>query len=167
MEPTSSLSEGFANLPVGDLPVNLAHEPIVRDDAPSLARVSHERDRFIDDDHKPLDAQLMKTFSAFRELNKEPDFPALLSNVTLGDQRLVTHSLGEAEDLLKRQPSINTLLHKAWKEGSFKEVRQLGAFFVPQILSFERLIIIKGILWPVAQESPSGKRFCALVYWDR
>ncbi|KAF5373422.1 hypothetical protein D9615_009451 [Tricholomella constricta] len=138
MDPTSSFAEGFANLSVGDLPVNPPHEPIVQDAAPLLARVSNERDRFIDDDHKPLDVEIMESFSLYRDLNKEPHLPGLLSNITVGDKRLVTLSPSEARDLLKREPSINPLLHQAWEEGSFKEVRKLE------------------ILWPVVQESLSG-----------
>jgi hypothetical protein len=128
MDPTSSLSEDFAHLSVGDL--NPPREATFRDATPPVTRVSRERDHFIDDDHKPLDAKLMKTFSAFRELNREPDLPALLCNITLGDNRLITLKEEEAEELLTRQPSISAILQKAWKEASFKEVRQLGAFFV-------------------------------------
>ena len=76
----------------------------------------------------------MKTFSAFRRHNEEPDLSALLCNITIGDKRLVTLTGEDAEELLTRQPSINAILHKAWKEASFKEVRQLGAFCVPRSL---------------------------------
>jgi len=126
MDPTSSLSDDFTHLSVGDL--NPPHQPIFRDTTPSLTRVSRERDRFIDDDHKPLDTTVMKLFSAFRKFNEEPDLPALLFITTVGDDRLVTLTEEKAEELLTRQPSINTVLQKAWKEASFKEVRQLGAF---------------------------------------
>ena len=126
MDPTSSLSEDFAHLSVGDL--NPPHQPIFRDTTPSLTQVSRERDRFVDDDHKPLDAKLMKHFSAFRRHNEEPDLPALLSSTTVGDDRLVILTEEKAEELLTRQPAINTVLKKAWKDASFKEVRQLGAF---------------------------------------
>jgi hypothetical protein len=129
MDPTSSLSEDLAHLSVGDL--NPPREATFRDATPSVTWVSRERDRFIDDDHKPLDAKLMKHFRLFREFNREPDLPALLSITTLGDKRLVTLTEEEAEELLTRQPSISAILQKAWKEASFKEVRQLGAFFVP------------------------------------
>jgi hypothetical protein len=125
MDQTSSLSEGFSRLSVGDL--NTPHGAIFRDTNSTLTRVSSERDLFTDDDHMPLDAELMKTFSAFRKLNEEPDLPALLSLITLGDKRLITLPPGEAEDLLTRQTSINMVLQTAWKEASFKEVRQLGA----------------------------------------
>ena len=83
MDPTGSLSEGFADLSVGDQ--NAPHEPTT-----SLTRVSPERDRFMDDDHKPLDAKHMKTFRAFRRFDEEPYMPALLSVITLEDKRLVT-----------------------------------------------------------------------------
>ena len=78
----------------------------------------------------------METFSAFRRLNEEPGLPALLANITIGDERLVSLSPREAGELLTRQPSITMVLQKAWKEASFKDVRQLGAFFVPRSLFF-------------------------------
>ena len=107
----------------------------------------------MDDDHKPLDAKLMKLFSAFRRLDEEPYLPALLSVITLEDKRLVTLGYEEAEALLTRTSSINLVLQKAWKEGSFKEVRQLSEFFVAtQPPFFEPLIIIEDVLWPVVQE---------------
>ncbi|SRR6266508_1534328 len=134
MDPTKSLSEGFAHLSVGDL--NPLHEAISRGTTPSLTRVARERDRFIDEDHKPLDAEIMETFSAFRRLNEEPGLPALLSFITIGDERLVSLSPRETGELLTRQPSITMVLQKAWKEASFKDVRQLGAFFVPRSLFF-------------------------------
>ena len=134
MDPTKSLSEGFAHLSVGDL--NPLREAISRDNTPPLTRVARERDRFTDEDHKPLDAEIMKTFSAFRRLNEEPNLPALLSNITFGDERLVSLSLRETRELLMRQPSITMVLQKAWKEASFKEVRQLGRFFAPRSLFF-------------------------------
>ena len=114
MDPTNSLSEGFAKLSVG---------------TPALTRVSPERDRFIDSDHKPLDAKLMKHFRLFRQLNEDPDLPELLSILTLGDKRLVTRTEEDAEELLTSNPSIKPLLQKAWKEASFKELRKLSEFF--------------------------------------
>ena len=108
-------SEDFTHLSVRDL------------NAPSLARVSRERDLFTNDDHKPLDAELMETFSLYRRLDEEPNLDSLLVNITVGDDRLVSLTPSKAKDLLKRQPSLNAVLQKAWKEASFKEVRQLGA----------------------------------------
>jgi len=79
----------------------------------------------------PWNGEAAKHFSAFRKYNEEPDLPALLIFITtVGDDRLVTLTEEKAEELLTRQPAINTVLKKAWKEASFKEVRQLGAFFV-------------------------------------
>jgi hypothetical protein len=158
MDPTTrSLSEDFAQLSVGDL-----NPPPIFRATPSLARVSRERDLLTDDDHKPLDAELMKTFSAFRRHNEEPDLPALLSHITLGDKRLVTLPPGEAEDLLTRQTSINVVLRSAWKEASFKEVRQLGAFRVST--PFLALIIIEEILWPLVREA--GRWSLRSFSWD-
>ena len=131
MNPTNSLSEGFAYLSVGD-----------QDTTPSLTQVSRERDHFIDKDHKLLDAKVMKTFSAFRRHNEEPDLPALLSSITRGDKRLVTLTEEGAEELLTSQPSINLVLQKAWTGASFKELRQLSEFFVATQPLFVPLIII-------------------------
>lgn len=114
MDPTDSLSEGFAYLSV---------------DTPALTQAPRERDRFTDSDHEPLDTKLMKAFSAFRRLDEEPEFPVLLAMLTLGDKRLVTLTEEEAEELLASYPSINPLLHEAWKEGSFKELRKLSELF--------------------------------------
>jgi len=138
MDPTSSLPEDFAHLSVGDL--NSPHDGIFRDDTSTLIRVSRDRDLFIDDDHKPLDTNLMKVFSAFWRHNEEPDLPSLLCNITVGDKRLVPLSPNEAKELLRRQWSISAILQKAWKEGSFKEVQQLGAFIVRSIICFSSSI---------------------------
>ena len=124
MDPTSSLTEDLSHLSVSD---GNAHEA---DTSPQLTQVSRERDVFIDDDHKIYDAEIMNTFSSHRKHDEEPNFPALLSNTTLGDKRLVTLTPGEADELLAREPSIKMVLQKAWIEGSFREVRQLGMFGV-------------------------------------
>ena len=118
MDPTNSLSKGFADLSVGDVT--------------TLTRVSRERDNFIDNDYKSLDEWLMKTSSAFRKHNEVPDLALLLSIITLEDKRLVALTAEEAEELLTSQPSINSVLQwqKAWKISSFKEIRQLSESFV-------------------------------------
>lgn len=88
MDPTNPLSEDFADLSVRD----------------SLTLISCDRDQFIDDDHKRLDkelTELMKVFGFFREHN--PSWTGLLSIITLGDKRLVTLSVQEAEKLLSSQ----------------------------------------------------------------
>ena len=126
MDPTGSLSEGFAYLSVGDQsPPNV---PVFQD--PVLTQVSCDRDHLIDSDHILLDANLMQVFSPFRTIKQVPDFRPLLSNITLGDKRLVTLAPHEAEELLTSHPSIRAVLQKAWQEGSFKEVRQLGEFLL-------------------------------------
>jgi len=152
MDPTNSLSKGFADLSVGD------------QDVTTLTRVSRERDNFIDNDHKSLDELLMKTFSAFRKVNEVPDLAVLLSNITLGDERLLTLSPNAAEELLTSQPSINSVLQKAWKKFSFKEIRQLSESFVATQLLFVPLIIIEGVLWPVMRET--RRWFSSFCYWD-
>ena len=118
---TRFLSESFAHLSVGDL-----NPPHPRDTTPLLTQVSSERDLFIDHDHELLDAKLQKTFRAFRTINEQPDSHSLLSILTQADERLVPLTEDEAEELLKRQPSIKQVLQDAWEKGSFKEVRQLS-----------------------------------------
>jgi hypothetical protein len=151
MDQTNSLSKSFSHLSVGD------------QDTPSLTRVSCERDHFTDSDHNLLDAKLMRHFSAFQRFNEVPELPALLSILTLGDKRLVTFAEEEAEELLTKQPSINPVLQKAWKNSSFKEIRQLSEFFVATQLLFVPLTTIEGDLWPVVQ---TRRWFSALCYWD-
>ena len=130
MDPTSSLTEDLSHLSVSD--GNAPHEAAFPGTSPSpqLTRVSRERDVFIDDDHKIYDAEIMNTFSLYRKHDEEPDFPALLSHTTLGDKMLVTLTPGEADELLTREPSVKMILRRAWIEGSFRAVRQLGMFGV-------------------------------------
>jgi len=133
MDPTSSLTEELSHLSVKD---GNAHEAAFLDTSPQLTQVSRERDVFIDYDHKIYDAEIMNTFSLYRKHDEEPDLPALLSHTTLGDKRLVTLTPGEAGELLTREPSIKMVLQRAWIEGSFKEIRQLGMFGVQFLLIF-------------------------------
>jgi hypothetical protein len=97
---------------------------------PALNRISLQRDVFTDDDHKTLDAKILNVFSAFRKFNEEPHLPSLLVNITAADKRLVALDPDEAEELLDRGPSIARMLRNGWQTGSFKEVRQLGAFSI-------------------------------------
>ena len=115
------------------------HAPAEPSTTPALRKVSQERDVFTDDDHKLLDAKIEKTYSLYRTHNEEPDFPLLLFSIAGTDNRLITFSMDEAEKLLRQEPSIATILRNAWQAGSFKEVRQLGAFAVSCISSFELL----------------------------
>ena len=55
------LSKVFSHLSVDD-----QHEAIFRNITQSLSRVSSTHDVFTDDDHKPLDAQILKTFNVHR-----------------------------------------------------------------------------------------------------
>jgi hypothetical protein len=92
----------------------------------NLPRVSSERDTLTDSDHKALDATILTTFSANRQIKQEPDPSSLLSNITHYDKRLKPLSSDEAKNLLQNRPLINTMLKNAWLKGVFKEVRQLG-----------------------------------------
>jgi hypothetical protein len=125
MDSTNTLSEDFSHLSVGDPRVSAQPlSPNIR----TLARISLERDSFTDNDHKELDAEISKTFSIYKELNREPDFSLLLSMITVGGERLVMLTSPKAKELLDREPSISGILRKAWQAGAFKEVRQLGSF---------------------------------------
>jgi hypothetical protein len=142
MDPTSSLYEDFADLSVHDQSKNPPHD----------SRVSDERDRFTDIDHNLLDELVLRIFSSDRQFNKDPDWPGLLSVITL-DERLVTLTPQESQKVLTREPVILVVLQNAWKEASFKEVRRLSEFSVATQSLFKPLIIIEDALWPKVQET--------------
>jgi hypothetical protein len=102
--------------------------------APTPTQTSSKHDVSIN--HGALDAQVERNFQLLRSLNQKPEWPALLSYITLADIRLESHTIDEAEGLLTRQPSIYVVLEKAWEEGSFEIVRQLGVFGVRYASSF-------------------------------
>jgi hypothetical protein len=130
MDPTSSLPEDFSHLSVVDLGASPSSEDTPPDVTPTSNPVSPERDVFIDNDDQLLDDEIMETFSAFREFNKEPALHSLLHNIAFGDNRIVTLTPDEAKKLLATEPSIKPVLEAAWKEGSFRKVRQLSALSV-------------------------------------
>jgi hypothetical protein len=103
------VSDDFSHLSVGDphVPSNVTFP----NSASVPQRVSPERDTSTDDDHKALDAKILKGFSAFRRLNEEPDLPSLLANITL-DKRLTTLTTDDAEELLNNEPSIEAVLRE-------------------------------------------------------
>jgi hypothetical protein len=117
-----SISSDFSQLSID---LHASSQPTI---TPELKRISLQRDVFIDDDHKPLDAKIVKRFWPSRKHNEEPDLPLLLSTITGDDKRLGTLTADEAEALLEREPSISKVLRNSWQAGSFKEVRRLGAF---------------------------------------
>jgi hypothetical protein len=102
-----------------------------------LQRVSLEHDVFTHDDHRLLDAKILNGFSLYWELNKEPDYPTLLFHITAADNRLISFSTDEVDELLHQEPSITKILRNAWQAGSFKEVRQLGAFAVQYMCYYQ------------------------------
>lgn len=120
-----SISNDFSQLSVGDL--HASSQPTT---SQALKRVTLHRDVFTDDDHKPLDAKILKGFSAFRDMQREPGLPLLLSTITVDDKRLTTLTTDEAEELLTQETSIAKVLGNAWHAGSFKEVRQLRVFIL-------------------------------------
>jgi hypothetical protein len=120
---STTLSDQFSHLSFGDS--NTPHDLVA---GPLLWRISIDRDTLTDDDHKKLDKGTLKVFKFLRELNKEPDWPGLLANITAEDERLVTLISTKAEACLDRNPGVFEILRKAWDEGTFKEVRKLGTF---------------------------------------
>ena len=118
---SNDLSQGLSNLSIDDPNVSLG----IR----NLPRVSSERDTLTDSHHKLLDATILTTFSANRQIKQEPDLSSLLSNITHYDKRLKALSSDEAEDLLKDDKLIQVALIQAWRKGQFKEVRQLGTLY--------------------------------------
>ena len=89
-------------------------------------------------DHRVLDEIINTTLGLFRSHGAEPNWPFVLSTIA-NDERLVSLTISGAKEQLERQPSINVVLQKAWEESSFKEVRQLGMFYVRYTSSFDSL----------------------------
>ncbi|KAF8882369.1 hypothetical protein CPB84DRAFT_1851243 [Gymnopilus junonius] len=65
-----------------------------------------------DEQHDSLDEQIIETFKHAKEIGQTPPLHSLLANITLGDDELA-------------------FLNQAWKESSFKEVRQLAILKKP------------------------------------
>ncbi|KAF8872391.1 hypothetical protein CPB84DRAFT_1967482 [Gymnopilus junonius] len=84
-----------------------------------------------DEKHKSLDEQIVRTFGLYKDLKRTPPLDSLLFNITAGDKRLKTLGQDDAAKLLAEEPSIENLLRKAWKESSFKQVRQLAILKKP------------------------------------
>ena len=94
-----------------------------------LPLVSPERDTFTDHDHKSLDASILEDF------DEMPKLSMLL--VVISSDMPKRLGLGEAKELLKREPRIAGILTEAWRAGSFKEVRQLGVFPVQNTFTID------------------------------
>jgi hypothetical protein len=152
MASTTTLSERFSRLDVSN-------------EAPLLL-ISSDRDTLTDDEHKDLDDATMNSFRIYREINKEPSWPDLLFNITGQDERLARLSSKKAMRFLDDNPRILQILKSAWTEGTFKEVRKLGAF-----LSLLSAFVISAsgnavaILWPkVEEQSPVEQRIMFRVF---
>ncbi|KAF8903072.1 hypothetical protein CPB84DRAFT_1845911 [Gymnopilus junonius] len=78
-----------------------------------LTPVTH--DTVTDEQHDSLDEQIIETFGLYKEI----------------DDELAILKPSEAAGILQRHPSIENLLRKAWKESSFKQVRQLAILKKP------------------------------------
>jgi hypothetical protein len=120
LDSTNVLSEDFSRLFMDDTNVSLGDI--------DLPRVSPDRDTLTDDDHKALDAPILRTFSSNRQHNEEPNLPSLVWNITHNDKRLIPLTIEEATKILEGDSSIQMILRNAWRKQAFKEVRQLGAF---------------------------------------
>jgi len=79
-----------------------------------------------DKGHQVLDKSVLKGFELHIELNREPDWATLLSNIVNNDMRLSRISREEADELLKQESSLMTVLQMGWIDRSFREVRRLG-----------------------------------------
>jgi hypothetical protein len=140
LDSTNVLSDDFSHLSVDDPDVSIANV--------DLPRISSERDTLADDDHKALDATILKTYSANRQLHQEPNLSSLLGTITNNDKRLTSLTADESEELLCDAPSVKTVLRNAWRKGAFKQVRQLGAYvdMIPFIAPVPN--VNAEILWP-------------------
>jgi hypothetical protein len=112
----NALSQDFSQLYVDDPDVSI-----------DLPRVSPKRDMLTDDDQRALDATILTTFNANKQLKQEPDLPSLLWNIANNDKRLKPLTTDEAMKLLREHPPIKMMLRNAWRRRAFRGIRQLGA----------------------------------------
>jgi hypothetical protein len=106
LDSTNVLSDDFSHLSVHDPDVSIANV--------HLPRISSECDTLADDDHKALDATILKTYLANRQINQEPNLSSLLGKITNNDKRLTSLTADESEELLSNAPSVKTVLRNAW-----------------------------------------------------
>ena len=99
--------------------------------ASTLPLISLEHDDYTDGDYKSLDDKIINSLRRMQGFDQEPDLCLLLTLICL-ERRLITLTLDNASELLEREPSMEGILRKGWRAGSFKEVRQLGMFPVQQ-----------------------------------
>jgi hypothetical protein len=118
---------------------NLSDSNVLQDSSasPPLLCVSVDRDKHTDDNHKALDDAIINAFNGIAQ----PFWPAILSHITLVDKRLVVLTPDAAEGLLASTPAIEDMLQKAWDEGTFKDIRKLGAFLLSnfEVYSFNAM----------------------------
>jgi len=79
-----------------------------------------------DKGHQALDKHVLKAFQLYVDLNREPDWAALLHVIVNDDMRLRRISQEEADELLKGESSLMAVIQKGWIDCSFREVRRLG-----------------------------------------
>ena len=88
------------------------------------ARIPKEYD-LSDSEHKALDEDVLSNFGASIKHNEEPKWSALLKDIVNDDDRLKTMTTREAEELLRRESPLMTILKDGWGDRSFAEVRRL------------------------------------------
>ena len=147
MDPTNSLSEDFADLSV-------------RDQQPSLTRVSRERDQFIDGDHKGLNEELMETFGFFREHNANPGLDFYLILPLEASDSSLFHHIQRRNCCRANRASIKPY-RKHGKTIHSKQCDNWVSFLLPMRPLFKSLIIIEGVLWPVVWEA---RRWFSLLF---
>jgi hypothetical protein len=118
-----SLSDHLLHLSLGE-PSN----PTFSKPTSTPAGISPKPDVLTDIQHEELDKRVFHALDDFQQMKREPNLALLLFVITGGDERLKTLTSPEAEIFLQVNPSVVGILRNAWQAGSFKEVRQLGAF---------------------------------------
>jgi hypothetical protein len=93
---TNVLSKDFSHLSVDDADVSISNV--------DLPRISSERGTVTDDDHMAFDATMLRTYSANRQINEEPNLSSLLGTLTNNDKRLTSLTADESEALLGNEP---------------------------------------------------------------
>lgn len=113
----------------------------------TLAPVSAKRDNMTDGEHIDLDNSLLEDFENERANGQDPKWYLLLRCIAVEDSRLITLKRDDAINLIEKNPPLEDLLKKTWKEGNFKAIRRLGlcvhVYFVTSQLIDKRSSLAK------------------------
>jgi hypothetical protein len=112
-----SLADGISSLSISESPLTSTTS--------AMARIPPSLD-LDDEGHQALDKNVLDAFELHIEVNREPDWAFLLFFIVSDDMRLSRISQEGANELLKRESSLITVLQKGWNDRSFREVRRLG-----------------------------------------